>query len=412
MAYIIREDGEHFVIPSYRDVLDGKQKNALKKDILLLSQSYGNYITLQKKNANQYELAFSPDIGYLLGESIWQYFKRPLELIYCEAIPNTTESILVIVKNGSVYLDGRFPNESIPEELIIFLSQQNSFEIFTYGDVPISEHPEEDKFNFEASSVKSFTVLEKPVFASLPLMKAYQLQLVDTVLKAQGIGVFPYRPVVIIALITSILWMFWNYQSAQKAVVPEIKIEEKENPYLAYNMALNTPAPEEKLQKFIEALCLFLNIPGWTLHQVEQVGSTISALVDTPGAKVEDLMQWAKEHGGSVNINERGIYVILNNTYVNRPIPNKIYPLKEVIGLFIDQLALVNPGNQISLGNFSHKQVFSEVMLTIKIENVSPLVLSLVGQQLKGFPFAIQSMSFDVEEGNVSGSILIQALGS
>ena len=70
MPYITREDGERFVIPSYRDVLIAKQKSQLKKEILLLSQSYGAYITLQKKSATQYEVAFSPETGYLLGESI------------------------------------------------------------------------------------------------------------------------------------------------------------------------------------------------------------------------------------------------------------------------------------------------------------------------------------------------------
>ena len=104
MAYLTREDGEHFVIPSYREVLSAKQKSVLKKDILLLSQSYGEYITLQRKSPVQYEVAFSPDTGYLLGETVWQHFKRPADLIYCEAIPGTTEAILVIVKAGSVYL--------------------------------------------------------------------------------------------------------------------------------------------------------------------------------------------------------------------------------------------------------------------------------------------------------------------
>src|SRR5262245_20600863 len=106
MPYIAREDGERFVLPFYRNFLIFNQKSQLKKEILLLSQSYGEYITLQKKNATQYEVAFSPDTGYLLGESIWHNFKKPLDLIYCEAIPNTTEAILVIVKSGSVYLDG------------------------------------------------------------------------------------------------------------------------------------------------------------------------------------------------------------------------------------------------------------------------------------------------------------------
>src|SRR5262245_59869678 len=187
MPYITREDGERFVIPSYRDVLTVKQKNQLKKEIVLLSQSYGEYITLQKKSPTQYEVAFSPDTGYLLGESIWQHFKKPNDLIYCEAVANTTEAILVIVKSGSVYLDGSFPVDSIPEELIIFLTQENNFEIYTYGDVPISAEAEAGKFSFEPNSVKSFTRLDKPVFPTLPLYKVYQLQLVDPVLRSQGI---------------------------------------------------------------------------------------------------------------------------------------------------------------------------------------------------------------------------------
>jgi hypothetical protein len=147
MSYITREDGERFVIPSYRDVLKAKQKTQLKKEILALSKSHGEYITMQKKGPNQYELAFSSDTGYLLGESIWQHFNRPVDMIYCEAIPNSTDAILVIVKSSAVYLDGSFPLDSIPEELIIFLTQQNNFEIYIYGDVPISQTHEIGKFS-------------------------------------------------------------------------------------------------------------------------------------------------------------------------------------------------------------------------------------------------------------------------
>ena len=104
---------------------------------------------MQKKGTSEYEVAFSPDPGYLLGESIWHHFQRPVDMIYCEAIPNTTEAILVVVKAGSVYLDGSFPVESIPDELVVFLTQQNNFEIYIYGDVPISATPVDGKFSFE-----------------------------------------------------------------------------------------------------------------------------------------------------------------------------------------------------------------------------------------------------------------------
>src|SRR5579862_3627590 len=158
MPYITREDGERFIIPTYRDVLSAKKPSLLKKEILLLAANYGEYITLQKKGNFQYEVAFSPEAGNLLGETVWHFFKRPRDLIYCEEIPNTTDVILVIVKSGSVYLDGSFPADSVPEELIVFQTQQNNFEIYTYGDVPISETAEPGKFAFDTTSVKSFKV--------------------------------------------------------------------------------------------------------------------------------------------------------------------------------------------------------------------------------------------------------------
>src|SRR5690349_14472679 len=120
MPYITREDGERFIIPSYRDVLSAKKPSLLRREVMLLSQNYGEYIALQRKNIQQYEVAFSNEPGYLLGESVWNYFKRPQDLIYCEAIPNTFEAILVIVKSGIVYLDGSFPLDVIVDELVIF----------------------------------------------------------------------------------------------------------------------------------------------------------------------------------------------------------------------------------------------------------------------------------------------------
>ena len=49
MAVITREDGERFVVPTYRDILSAKKIGLLKREIQLLSTNYGEYITLQKK---------------------------------------------------------------------------------------------------------------------------------------------------------------------------------------------------------------------------------------------------------------------------------------------------------------------------------------------------------------------------
>lgn len=410
MPYITRDDGEHFVIPSYRDVLSAKQKSLLKKDILLLSQSYGEYITLQRKSAAEYEVAFSPDTGYLLGESIWHQFKRPPDMIYCEAIPNTTEAILVIVKNGSVYLDGSFPIESIPEELIIFLTQQNNFEIYIYGEVPISATPIDGKFSFEEKSVKSFTVLDAPVFPTLALLKTYQLQLVDPVLKEHGIGIFPTRQVITGIVILGLIWMAWSYLTAPKPVEMEAN---QINPYVQYNTKLASPAPDQEIRQFVDRLKVLLALPGWVTKSVNYANGSITAAVQSTGGKTDTLFEWAKENGFTVSIKQDGIYVSMDNIKLSkRPIPTKIYPLKQIIGNFVDKLSTVYPGNHFKLSDFTNKGVFTDVIFTVSFDSVTPAVLVLIGDQSKDLPFVLQEIKLDVKEGNLTGSINLEALGS
>jgi hypothetical protein len=411
MPYITREDGEHFVIPSYRDVLSSKQKSTLKKEIMLLSQSYGEYITLQRKGQAQYEVAFSPDTGYLLGESIWHHFQRPLDMIYCEAIPNTTEAILVIVKAGSVYLDGSFPLESIPEELIIFLTQQNNFEIYIYGDVPISETVEEGKFSFEPTSVKSFTILDKPVFPTLPLLRIYQLQLVDTVLKAHGIGVFPLRQLVAGLAIIGFIWMAYSYLTAEREELPPIETPVV-NPYQAFNNTLTSPSPDQFIQQIVQKIILFYSMPGWVPAKMELNGNQLNTLVSTPGGRTEDLFRWATANNGTIEMQPSGIYIEMDINVQKRPIPAKIYPIKNVIGELIDRLATVYPGNHLALSEAIDKGVYQNVVITIRIEKVTPEILALIGDQLKDLPFVMQSVSLTIDNGFITGNIIIQALGS
>lgn len=410
MAYITREDGEHFVIPSYREVLSAKQKSVLKKDVLLLSQSYGEYITLQRKSPVQYEIAFSPDTGYLLGETVWSHFKRPNDLIYCEAIPGTTEAILVIVKDGSVYLDGSFPVEGIPEELIVFLTQENHFEIYTYGDVPISQEPEAGKFNFEASVVKSFTVLDKPVFQSLPLMKQYQLQLVDVVLKANGIGVFPVKQLAVTAIGLGMLWMMWSYMTAEPPEAPPP--QQEANPYLAYNDELNSFAPDQEMQTFVSKYELLFTMPGWTIKDINYGGGSLSANVISGGPKVATLIEWGKNVNASYGVKPTGIVISMSWDLPKRPLPENIYSLKSVIAILADRLSNVYPGNNLNLGEFTNKGVYTETTLTLNLISVTPVVLALIGEQFKDLPLVLQSVAGTVTNGSLTGTITIKALGT
>lgn len=412
MSYITREDGEHFVIPSYRDVLTAKQGSQLKKEILLLSQSYGEFITMQRKGTSQYEVAFSPDTGYLLGESVWQYFKRPLDMVYCEAIPNTTEAILVIVKSGSVYLDGSFPMESIPEELVIFLTQENNFDIYTYGDVPISQQPETGKFSFEAASVHAFTVLDKPVFPTLPLQKQYQLQHVEQVLRAQGIGVYPIRTILTVLVGLGLAYFAWSYLMAPPPV--EVKKPVKENPYKNYLKTLSSFAPDEEMNLFLTQIQTLYGMPGWKSKSFQYDSSSLSAQVYSVGGTAKQLYTWADDNKYSVNITTKGYLVYTSGSLSPRSAPTAIYPIKNVIGEIVDRLGRVLPGNNMSLSEISSKGPYKQVTITIQFSDSSPLQLKLIGDQLKDLPVVMQNIKVQVEDKGVglSGTIILTALGN
>ncbi len=410
MPYITREDGERFVIPSYRDVITSKSASALKKEIVTLSESYGEYITLQRRSRTVYDVAFSPDTGYLLGESIWHNFNRPMDMIFCESVPNTTEAILVIVKDGGVYLDGRFPLDTIPEELIIFLTQQSHFEIYIYGDVPISETPMEGKFSFDANAVKSFKVLDAPVFNTLPLLKNYQFQLVEPTLKRYGIGGIQASQVIGILVLAGVAWFGWSYFTAKPVVV---ETQPQINPYQGFYDAFQSPAPDKQIAAVTDALSLLITIPGWGVSDVTFSNGVLVATMRSSGTSIESLMAWAAKNNDTVAIKNDGVKMNVNIDAMKRPMPEKIYPVQQSLAVIIDRLSKVYRGNSLTTAETANNGVYTSMTVTISFENVSLSVVNLIGQQLKNLPFVLKELSMTISDsGAVGGTINLQLLGS
>ncbi|MCD6039234.1 MAG: hypothetical protein K0S27_634 [Gammaproteobacteria bacterium] len=416
MPYITREDGERFVIPSYRDVLSIKKASLLKREIFLLASNYGEYIALQKKSVNQYEVAFSTDPGALLGETVWHFFKRPQDLIYCEAIPNTSEAILVIVKSGSVYLDGSFSIDSIPEELVIFQTQHNQFDIYLYGDVPISQTPTEGKFSFDAGSVKSFNILDKPVFPTLPVVKIFQLQLVDVALKAYGIGVFPIKQLSLAVIALGLLWMGWVYLTTHRKEIalPQVFVGVV-NPYQVYIDALTSPNPANQIHQVVDDMALFFTIPGWYPNSVSWAGkgnNQVIASVKSQGARTNVLYDWAAKNNIKVELQPDGFYVRASSVSPNRLPPTRISKLDDVIANLIDRLSYIVLGNPLSIKRYTDKGKYFETELTIKFSDLSPTMLNVIGQQFKTLPLVLSDINMSVSNGRLSGSIVLTALGN
>lgn len=411
MPYITREDGERFVIPSYRDVISAKKESLLKREILLLSQNYGEYITLHRKNVEQYEVAFSPDTGYLLGETVWHYFKRPLDLIYCEAIPNTSEAILVIVKSGSVYLDGSFSIDAIPDELVIFRTQQNNFDIYVYGDVPISSSPEDGYFTFDPASVRSFQILDEPVFSKLPKVKNFQLQLVDNVLKSQGIGVLPIKKIITAIVILGIAYIAYLWLTTHKKELPTSLVSYVSVPWQGYTDALTSPDPVIELQNISDKLKLLYTMPGWVPDTIEYSKGKFHVAVRSNGTKAGTLFAWAKTTNANIQVQTDGFYLNWLTLYPLRQPPTSIYRLTAVIAAIVDRINDIIPGNHLMVGTTTDKKAYIESILTITYVNIPPSLFTLIGAQLHDLPLVLNKVSITVTNGELSGVIVLQALG-
>ncbi len=411
MTYIAREDGQRFIIPSYRDVLSAKKPAILQKEIRLVASNYGEYIAIQRKSPTQYEVAFSPEPGYLLGETVWSYFKRPKDLIYCEEIPTTNEAVLVIVKSGSVYLDGKFPVDSIADELLVFQTQTNNFEIYVYGNVPISKTPEEGKFSFEPSSVKSFNVLETPVFPRLPIVPQFELTLVDDALKKQGIGGFPVKTMVIIAAALVLIWAGWKYFSSYREVLPAAVVSVTD-PYQAYRTELISPDPYLEVKYVERKIIQLFGMPGWIPINLQYGNNQTDVSVRSMGARSNTLFAWAKNRGATVSIRPEGFYLTFTGALLNRQKPDRIYNLNSVIATLIDRLSYVLPGNTLIMGKSTGKGKFTRTIITINFNNIVPSTLGSIGEQLRNLPLVLTSVTADIKDGGLSGSIVLTALGN
>jgi hypothetical protein len=414
MPYITREDGERFIIPSYRDTINAKKTSLLKKEVMLLSTNYGEYIALQKKSATQYEVAFSPDSGYLLGECIWNNFKRPFDMVYCEEIPNTTEAILVIVKSGSVYLDGSFQVDSIPEELVIFKTQQNNFSIYVHGNVPISEHPEDGKFSFEFSSVKSFEILKAPAFPTLPTVKAFQLQLMDAVLKAYGIGVLPIKQVFVGVLAAGLGYMTYDYISTHHTEI-QTPFVAPVDPYQAYKDQLTSPAPSKQLHAVVDAIDLLYTIPGWQLGILDYTPGTPGKLrvsVESIGGTTAELLKWGARHRVIVDILPTGEFLDMSIGTSKRDVPTTINPMQDILSTMIDRMKLILPDLPLQITPVADKKDFVEASMTISLNGVAPLTVEVIARYIDGLPLVLTKFNIHLQDGSITGLITLKALGN
>ena len=213
MAILRRVDGVQFSAQPYRSVLEGKKSSLLNKEVRLLAQEHGNFVKLLSGANNQYTAIFSQDPGFLFGETVWQHFERPDDLVYCELI-DKTHALLVVVNAGKVVLDGKFELANIETQLNSFISENTKYTVFTSGKVPITSNNAENAYHFHEQNLVSYNHLPEPIFNTLHITEQYQLLPLQLALKEHRLDQSFKLPIIfttLLIIIAASAWLLISY---------------------------------------------------------------------------------------------------------------------------------------------------------------------------------------------------------
>ena len=171
MAIFAPNQSRPYAIHPHRTVIQTPDSQEAFSHLLTqLKHRYGQYVHLSSRKGKQLQLVFHHSPDYLLGENIWEALGKPANLIYCEAIPEQKQTILVIVHNHHVYLDTKIPMKHLLEELRPLAETKRPYQVALHGHLPVSalqsmfhsQHP----FSIENHSlIQSLTPVKQHAFS-------------------------------------------------------------------------------------------------------------------------------------------------------------------------------------------------------------------------------------------------------
>ena len=413
MSTLVRSDGTQFVMQAYRELLSATKKSKIVQEIRLLAEQQGQYVRLFKKGQSQYEAVFSTEPGCLLGESVLHYFGEPKNLIYCEALPDSAQILVVVVRSESVYIDAQILGSSLQSELLPLMTGDLKYRIVTSGNVPLRKAESFGTFRFPKDLIESFETLEEPLFPQLPALKSLQLQPLPLALKSEHLNLGFSTPAIIIVTIALVVGGWWWLTPRQADILPlhQPVLRKLSNPYAPYYRALATPAPDKQLTKMADVIKQLYLLPGWTATKLHFNGKRYHIHVTPDGGELSLITQWAKEHHYRFHLNSQGAEITYQPQLVSRPKPTTLYSNEQVVIQLVDQLDKLLHHSSVNLGASQQRGNVQETLLTVHLDSVSPELLDLVSRELGHLPLELTSVDINLHSGLMSGTIQLSVWG-
>jgi len=423
MPQIRRQDDVPFVVYTYRELVAAKKTSLLKRELQMLAREHGDFARFYLYPDGDYEAVFSRESGYLLGENIWQHFGNSLDLIYCEQLIDTENALLVVVRDGSVYLDAELPIANLMDEFINLIGGENKYDIYLYGDIPLGKTATEEKFAFEPTMVKNFTILQEPVFPTLEVDESLKLIPFEEALEelpSKSTSYAKYIVVVVFMLVVGYgIWKTLQPAEVTPAApvtfTPIAQPKVQQNPYQQYITALSTPSPSEEIKQTLNSVKQLLTIPGWGPASMtfDVPSQTATFTLDNVGGDAKFLLSWVKKNNVNFTLVSDKATITYKFTVPNRSKPTNIYNLRETVAMLYDGLQKIFPGTNVSLTDSEQQGIYRSISLTVSFSQVSFEVLELLANALHGYPVVMQKFSItSIDNGIMSGSIQLQILGA
>jgi hypothetical protein len=340
-------------------------------------------------------LHFAPSAsnpGLILGQRIWQFFDKPENLIYVEALSDNNEILLVIVRQGSVYRESKIAARDLQEELDNLATGDEPYLIRVCGEVT---------FRFPDRLVTSFDQVPDSVFNHVSSTIESKPRPADVEVSEQK----SHLPMFIIGIIMIIL--FGGYSALHS-----LRFLPTNSQYADYNRALYTAAPSEQLANFSELVKALYFIPGWKVSGLKMQDGEYLMTMQANGGNLEWLSRFSKQNNFTLNATGDAVLLTREIALKNRPIPAHIYPLKAVVSIVVDEVDTLLHANAIQLGNTEQRGAAAVTPITLTLNNATPEMIDLLGREIEHLPLQLTAIDISFKDGLINGSIQFLVWGS
>lgn len=409
---LAKPDGTQFIVQAYRERLTLRKRSALVQKLRDLAEQHGQYLLLLPMPQRAIEVVFSKDPGYLMAETIWNFYAKPSHLIFCERLSKDHNQVLLtVIREGEVYLDTQIENEKVKNELLSLLTSEQTYRVIVSGDVALSE--EEAK-----GFASSFEAIRDSVIKQLPVLNTCRLSTLALALKSPLLGsrITPLNLAAATIVFLCIIWgaYFYLKKPETPATLPQPQaLNQTDNSYTEFYASLNSPAPSEQMEFVAQNFLRLYNLPmGWEAGELHLNNNNYRFSLIRQGGNIEEMQAWATQHNFDFDLGTDGAELSLTSTLSNRGIPRVIYPLQPVVAFLIDKLDPLFADNAIYVGEMRETGKVRTRSLTINLKDISPEILPLVGNILGAdLPLSISTIDVKVNAGLITGTIQLSAWG-